>query len=97
VEVQVTIGLSGLIIPNTFTPNNDGVNDLWVIKNIENYPGALVQIFNRYGQRVFESKGYSQPFDGKYGGSLLPPGVYYYIINLNSNCSLLSGSLTLIR
>lgn len=96
-EVKITVGLSALNIPNTFTPNNDGVNDFWLIKGIENYPGALVQIFNRYGQRVFESKGYAQPFDGKIGGSLLPPGVYYYIINLNSNCNLVSGSITLVR
>jgi gliding motility-associated-like protein len=95
--VNVAISLSDLTIPNTFTPNNDGINDLWVIKGIENYPNVLVQIFNRYGQRIFESKGYASAFDGKYSGSLLPPGVYYYILNLNSNCSLLSGSLALIR
>jgi gliding motility-associated-like protein len=97
VEVKIAIGLSGLTIPNTFTPNNDGINDFWVIEGIENYPNVLVQIFNRYGQRVFESRGYSQPFDGKTSGTALPVGVYYYIIKLDSNCSLLSGSLTLIR
>jgi len=97
VDVTVTIGLSSVNIPNTFTPNNDGVNDLWVINGMENYPSALVQVFNRYGQKVFESKGYDHPFDGKMGGSLLPPGAYYYIINLNSSCKLLSGSLTIIR
>ncbi|WP_367119159.1 gliding motility-associated C-terminal domain-containing protein, partial [uncultured Mucilaginibacter sp.] len=48
-------------------------------------------------QKVFESKGYTQPFNGKLGGSLLQPGVYYYIINLNTSCNLLSGSITLIR
>ena len=94
---NITLGLSGLTIPNTFTPNNDGINDLWDIKGIENYPTAVVQIFNRYGQKVFESRGYSQPFDGRSSGSPLPTGVYYYIINLNANCSLVSGSLTLVR
>ena len=97
VEVKVSVGLSNLIIPNTFTPNGDGINDNWVIKGISYYPGALVQLFNRYGQKVYESRGYATPFDGKLGGALLPPGVYYYIINLNANCSLLSGSLTLLR
>jgi len=97
VEVKVTVGLSITDIPNTFTPNNDGVNDLWIIDGVNKYPGVVVQLFDRYGQKVFESKGYSQPFDGKRDGKLLPPGVYYYIINLNSKCSLLSGSLTLIR
>ncbi len=96
-EVMVRVGLSSVDIPNTFTPNNDGINDVWTIKDINEYPDALVQIFNRYGQRVFESKGYPTPFDGTMNGSPLPTGVYYYIINLNSKCSLISGSLTLIR
>jgi len=95
--VKITIGLSALKIPNAFTPNNDGVNDLWLINGLDSHPDAVVQIFNRYGQKVFESKGYAQPFDGKLGGALLPPGVYYYIINLKTNCNLLSGSLTLVR
>jgi gliding motility-associated-like protein len=96
-EVKVTVGVSDIIIPNTFTPNGDGINDYWNIGGLQNYPYAFVQIFNRYGQKVFESKGYSKPFDGKFGGSYLPGGVYYFIINLNSRCSLLSGSLTIIR
>ena len=93
----ITIGLSGLTVPNTFTPNNDGINDYWNIKGIENYPTVVVQIFTRYGQKIFESRGYSQPFDGRNGNAALPAGVYYYIINLNANCSLVSGCLTLIR
>jgi gliding motility-associated-like protein len=97
VQANITIGASGLTIPNTFTPNSDGINDYWDIKGIENYPDVLVQVFTRYGQKVFESRGYSQPFDGRSNGSQLPTGVYYYIINLNANCSLVSGSLTLIR
>jgi len=92
-EVKVTVGLSALNIANTFTPNGDGINDYWAINGIANYPAAEVQVFTRNGQRVFYSKGYPTPFDGK----KLPEGVYYYIINLHSNCSLLSGSLTIIR
>ena len=84
-------------ISNTFTPNNDGINDLWEIKGLENYPNVLVRVFTRNGQKVFESTGYAHRFDGQLNGSPLPSGVYYYIINLQSGCSLLSGSLTLIR
>eukprot|EP01037_Dinobryon_pediforme_P004977 gene4977-5023_t len=62
-EVKVTVGVSDIIIPNTFTPNGDGINDYWNIGGLQNYPYAFVQIFNRYGQKVFESKGYSKPFD----------------------------------
>jgi len=96
-EVKIAVGLSTLNIANSFTPNGDGINDYWQISNIENYPNAIIQVFNRYGQKLFESKGYSKPFDGTYSGKQLPSGVYYYIINLSTNCNLLSGSLTIIR
>jgi gliding motility-associated-like protein len=96
-EVQVAISLSAINIANTITPNGDGINDYWKIDGIENYPNGQIQIFNRYGQKIFESKGYQQPFNGTFNGKLLPNGAYYYIINLNKNCTLLSGSLTIIR
>jgi len=96
-EVKVAVGLTSVDISNTFTPNNDGINDLWEIKGLENYPNVLVRVFTRNGQKVFESTGYAHRFDGQLNGSPLPSGVYYYIINLQSGCSLLSGSLTLIR
>jgi gliding motility-associated-like protein len=97
VEVKVSVGLSPLNIANTFSPNADGYNDYWKIAGIENYTGALVQVFNRNGQKVFESKGYAQPFYGTYNNKPLPAATYYYIINLNKSCRLLSGSLTIIR
>ncbi len=96
-EVTVTVGISGINIANTITPNGDGINDYWNITGIQDYPASLVQIFTRYGQKVFESRGYAHPFDGTFGGKPLPVGVYYYIINLSNNCNLLSGSLTIIR
>ena len=96
-EVQIAISLSAINIANTITPNGDGINDYWKIDGMGNYPNAMVQVFNRYGQKVFESKGYPQPFNGTFNGKPLPNGAYYYIINLNKNCSLLSGSLTIIR
>jgi gliding motility-associated-like protein len=96
-EVNLTVALQTINIPNTITPNGDGINDYWQINGIENYPNALVQIFNRYGQKIFESKGYSVPFDGTYKGQKLPSGVYYYIINLITTCNLFSGSLTIVR
>lgn len=96
-EVKIAVGLSVVNIANTFTPNGDGINDYWKITSIENYPDAIVQVFSRYGQKVYESKGYGTPFDGNLNGKKLPAGVYYYIINLKTNCNILSGSLTIIR
>jgi gliding motility-associated-like protein len=97
IKLNVTVGLSTMNIANTFTPNGDGHNDYWKIDGVENSPQATVQVFNRNGQKLFESKGYTQPFNGTYNGKALPAGTYFYIINLGKNCSLLSGSLTILR
>ena len=85
-------------IPNAFTPNSDGVNDRWNIAGIEKFPGADVKIFSRNGQLVFHSINYPAAFDGTYKGSLVPPGVYYYIIDVKEPICFgkISGSLTVI-
>ncbi|MFD2871297.1 PKD domain-containing protein [Mucilaginibacter ximonensis] len=85
------------VIPNTFTPNGDGINDTWVIKYLNDYPNATVEIFNRYGGRVFYSNGYGIPWDGRQNGTDLPVGTYYYIISPNSGRKPTSGFLTIIR
>lgn len=82
---------------NAFSPNGDGINDTWTLKNIEIYLNTTVEIFNRYGQRVYYSKGFYKPFDGNYKDQALPVGTYYYIINPNNGRKILTGSLTLIR
>ncbi|MCX2492252.1 gliding motility-associated C-terminal domain-containing protein [Pedobacter sp. PF22-3] len=97
VEVKITVGLSGLTVANSFTPNNDGVNDIWNLKGIENYPKANIQIFNRVGNKVYESVGYHMPFDGTTKGTRLPTGVYYYVIKLGQACEMITGSLTLLN
>lgn len=94
--VKIQVALSQSSIPNTFTPNGDGINDYWSIKGIERFPGAIVQVFTRNGQKVFDSKGYAHPFDGTTSGAQLPGGVYYYIISLSPECKF-GGSLTILR
>jgi gliding motility-associated-like protein len=84
-------------IPNAFSPNGDGVHDTWVIENLKDYPGATVEVFNRYGQKVFQSNGYSIPWDGRYNGSVLPFATYYYVITLKNGFAPITGSLTIIR
>ncbi|MCR8556626.1 gliding motility-associated C-terminal domain-containing protein [Mucilaginibacter sp. BJC16-A38] len=86
-----------IVIPNTFTPNGDGVNDLWNIEGLIAYTDATVDIFTRYGQKVYHSVGYDKPWDGIYNGKALPVGVYYYVINTKLFNQVFSGSLTIIR
>jgi gliding motility-associated-like protein len=84
-------------IPNAFSPNGDGINDRWEIKYLNSYPGSEVSVFDRDGQPVFYSVGYSLPWDGTYKGKPLPIGTYYYIVNPKNGRKLMSGSVTILR
>ncbi len=81
-----TVIVSSLIckdikIPNVFSPNNDGINDTWRINQLQYLANVAVEIYNRWGQIVYKSVGYSKPWDGTYNGNKVPAGTYYYIIN----------------
>ncbi|MFT2008991.1 gliding motility-associated C-terminal domain-containing protein [Pontibacter sp. 13R65] len=95
-DVTVTV-LPGLRIPNAITPNGDGVNEGWYIENIELYPNCQVQIFTRWGAKIFESKGYTRPWDGTFQGKALPVSAYYYIIELKDHNEKFSGNISIIR
>jgi len=95
-QIRVTEQCANVYIPNTFTPNGDGINDTWVIEGLDSDPTALVKVFTRYGSLVFESKGYGTPWNGEYQDKKLPAGVYYYIITAKNGSQKLSGSLTII-
>ncbi|MDB5004675.1 MAG: hypothetical protein JWQ34_2900, partial [Mucilaginibacter sp.] len=83
-------------IPNTFTPNGDGINDTWNINNLNTYSNVTVEILNRYGTRVYFSNNYSVPWDGKYNGANVPAGTYYYVIT-GVNNKPLTGYVAVIR
>ncbi|WP_276088751.1 gliding motility-associated C-terminal domain-containing protein [Pedobacter sp. JY14-1] len=86
-----------MVIPSAFSPNNDQVNDTWNITAIDAFEEPVVKVVNRYGETVFESKGYLKPWDGKRGGQDLPTGVYYYFIRLREEVEPLTGSVMIIR
>jgi gliding motility-associated-like protein len=87
-----------LKIPNAFTPNGDGLNDTWRIPGLEDYHNATVQVFNRWGQIVYRSTGYSNPWNGCINGNKLPTGAYYYIIQPKDNgYGTLSGMVMIVR
>ncbi len=84
-------------IPNTFTPNGDGINDLWDITALQGYPNCTISIYNRAGSLVYNSVNYPKPWDGTYNGKNLPVGTYYYVIDLKNGKKPLAGSITIIR
>ncbi|GEO06568.1 hypothetical protein AAE02nite_42320 [Adhaeribacter aerolatus] len=93
-----TGAITDLEIPNGFTPNGDGINDTWAIKNLSQlYPRCKVSVYNRWGNLVFESVGYSWEWDGTYNTQKLPVGTYYYTIKLDDTKPVLRKSVTIMR
>jgi len=86
-----------ITIPNAFSPNGDGINDRWDIEALITYPESITQVFDRYGQRVFQSTGYAAPWDGTSNGKPLPAGTYYYIIDLKDGQPKLSGWVLMLK
>ncbi|WP_192820208.1 gliding motility-associated C-terminal domain-containing protein [Rufibacter sp. LB8] len=95
-EVVVNV-LDPIKVHNGFTPNGDTFNDTWEIPELKDYPSCTVEVYNRWGNKVFESKGYTQPWDGRTNGQALPAATYYYIIKLDGKERILSGNVTIIK
>jgi gliding motility-associated-like protein len=89
--------LQPIVAPNAFSPNGDGINDKWNIPNIKTYSRPVLQLFNRWGQLLFQSIGYQTPWDGTSNGKPLPPGTYYYIILPGEGSKPVAGWVQLLR
>ncbi|MGM0649968.1 MAG: gliding motility-associated C-terminal domain-containing protein, partial [Bacteroidota bacterium] len=86
-----------LRIPNVFTPNEDGVNDTWIIENLEYYPEASVEVYNRWGQLLYEGGPGTDPWDGTYNGKPVPTGSYIYVIKPFRGLDDIVGIVTVVR
>jgi gliding motility-associated-like protein len=83
-----------------FSPNGDGINDLWLITNGSCLREASAQVFNRYGAKVFEDQSYKNNWDGTYNGKPLPDGTYYFVLSyrlINGKTVYLKGNVTILR
>lgn len=87
-EVVVNVIGCDIVIPEAFTPNGDGYNDVFYIENLEAYPNTRVIIFNRWGAELYVSDDYPNNWDGRsenqfnVGGNIVPEGTYFYLIEL---------------
>ena len=90
------------LIPEGFSPNGDGINDLFVIRGILNYPNNSLEIYNRWGGKVYKCAPYKNTWDGTnemegVGGHELPSGTYFYLLNLGDDSTVLKGTIYLTR
>ena len=99
-SVVITSGICNILMPTGFTPNNDGLNDIFRVK----YPFAVksfhMLVYNRWGEKVFETNNISEGWDGYWKGALLLQGIYVWVISFtdtNNKAQQLKGTVTLIR
>lgn len=85
-----------MILPNIFTPNNDNDNDTWELSVFGVFKDIEVSIYNRWGELIFFSTGYKEPFDGMYKGEKLPTGSYVYAIKPAKDLPIIKGGLTIM-
>ncbi|MDB5004123.1 MAG: hypothetical protein JWQ34_2348 [Mucilaginibacter sp.] len=87
-----------IVVPNAFTPNGDGINDLWSIPELVGFPNSTVAVYNRYGALVYHSIGYTKSWNGMSNNSALPVGTYYYVIDpKNARQKIVKGWVSILR
>jgi gliding motility-associated-like protein len=98
--MEITIGIVAdrkLVPNNIITPNGDGKNDTWVVKNLDYYPKNTVTIYDRAGRKLYSTQGYKNDWDGTYQGLPLAEGAYIYVIDSGAGIGLLRGTISILR
>jgi gliding motility-associated-like protein len=102
-EINNCVATVELHIPEGFSPDNDGINDVFFIRGLENYPNNSVDIYNRWGNKVFSASPYMNNWDGtsqnnlSVGGDKLPTGTYFILFNLGDDSDIYKGTIYLNR
>lgn len=86
-----------LVFPPFFTPNNDTYNDVWEVTGMENYPQAIITIFDRYGKLIAHLSRSKMSWDGTLNQSPLPASDYWYALKVDDSMPVLRGHFTLKR
>lgn len=94
---QVTVLPLPIKVRKDLTPNSDGIEDTWIITDIDQFPKCSIKVFNIFGTMVYSSTGYGTPWIGTFHDSPLPVGTYYYIIDLNDGNRPLSGYVAILK
>ncbi len=85
-------------LPNVFSPNGDGKNDVWELDDAFLYSESTITIYGRFGKKMYESVGYDTPWDGtNKKGNDVPDGAYFYVITLKGGADPIRGTITVIR
>lgn len=84
-------------IPRYFTPNDDGINDIWEWPDVEQYANSSLTIFNRAGQKIYEADSYDNSWDGTSSGRPLQSDAYYYVIRSQGGGGDIKGAVRIIR
>jgi gliding motility-associated-like protein len=95
-DVQISV-YKKLRIPNSFSPNGDGIHDSWVIENGNTYPNGMAYVYSRNGSLVYTAKATAVNWNGTLQGKQLPVGTYYYVIQLGINRPAATGWIWLTR
>ena len=95
--IRITVNDQSVGIDNSFTPNDDGINDTWVIHNLDLYPDLSMGIYNRWGNLLYEQQNTYIPWDGKFKGEPLPSETYFYVLDLGNGQEVIKGTVTIVR
>ncbi|MFD2035242.1 gliding motility-associated C-terminal domain-containing protein [Belliella marina] len=95
--IRNRMSVSDIEIVNTFTPNGDGMNDTWGVRELRFYTGVTLQVFERSGERVFYTQNPDVRWDGTFNNIELPVGTYYWTVKVGETGEIRRGILNLLR